>query len=408
MSASLRELLFEARKKSEEVLDEGVGLWISSNTIALVDWNASILKIPDNITTPTNAIKILGMIQYGDLGSGTAQVFRSAAEPKYGPIMYYILAKLSKSKFIMSDRSVSKEARKVWAHFYHDEKVEKRVRPELRNRDGSLNKSRALGEFSGSSSTTIYLPLCYEYAPKDSRIMLKTLIAEHKIGMQDFVEQYLEQDPGQQNFEQYLIGSFLPKATDQFFKRKYVNSTDIYTDADNPTNDFATVDDEEGEGEGASSELPESIEDISTSFTGSVEFETSSGKPYLAKFENGNVYEVIYGELDVEYGGDGGGVIRADYGKLAITYNEGGDFIVHPEDSDVDVCTYTNGTGAISAQYEKGKLVFVKILAFGEKYLAFPGDNGEPDYSAEALYALKRADLPAMDNKTFTTVPSFK
>lgn len=428
----LVDLLFEARKTSEEALGEGLGLVQikGKNTIVLVDWNSSILNVRDLSALSgvdadeisSRLIDVVGMIDFSKVGEHF-QVARSGAQKKYGPLMYYILAKLSPSGFIMSDRSVSVEARSVWSKFYNS-KVERKVRPEVERRDGGVSPSLARDFFDVPAGKQVYLPLCYAYAPKDSRIMLRSLMKENQIGMQDFAEQVVELFPSFAKdadtvIEHHLTG-LIYRAASRFFSDQYDKSKAVRSDADNPTSDFLS--EEEPEPYDDLDELerefqPESLEDRTTDYTGEVVFHTPAGKKMVAHYEHGAPFKATLGNIEATFGGDGGGleslVVQEPYGTRKVAYDENGDGKMTQEGS-ILLYAYVMfdgnnaGNSTLRASYSFDKPQYrLEDRKAGRKWVVGELPGGIPDWPAEAQEFLASIRAPKFTKSTLTKVPDF-
>ncbi len=191
-------VLLEARKSTAEYADEGLSLWEDNveEAFALLDFNRAIvdlsqmsderlintLQIVEKKYTFTQdgLVKVLaecnlvcGELFYRRHPDGL-QVANVAAEKGYGPTLYYILAKKSRTGFIVSDNSVRPSAIDVWQHFYDNPKVPRKVRIDV---ETFRNKPTAIR---------------YAYQPTDSKTNLSRLREEYQVGLEDFKEQLKE------------------------------------------------------------------------------------------------------------------------------------------------------------------------------------------------------------------------
>ncbi len=209
----LVDLLFEARKSSEDLLGEGIGLFLGENKIALVDWASTVRNAEQNPGKPSmKDVKILGQIIY-ETRDDVLQVRYANADHGYGPILYYVLAKVSPTGYIESDYIVSNGARRVWSEFFR-RGVPKRVRPKFNDREYGLNKELAAVFFSSADGRKVYLPLCYQYAPKDSKIRFQTLIREYEVGAEEFLS--VLNDKGVSDASQQTVSRLVSAAASRF------------------------------------------------------------------------------------------------------------------------------------------------------------------------------------------------
>ena len=190
--SNLMQILFERRKTSNDLLSDGVGLVLySEESLMLVDFNKAILQLAN---TPDS--KLLSLLNYDmetvfessivgtitwknvqeeDEGGNSFQaavVATSAAQKGYGPIMYFILAEVSKG-YIMPDTQISKQALAVWRKFYDNTKVPVRSTSRTPN--------------WGASN-----PVSYAYKPRDPSLSIPGLKEEASIGLKDLQEQLQE------------------------------------------------------------------------------------------------------------------------------------------------------------------------------------------------------------------------
>jgi len=290
-------LKLEARKTTAEASSEGLAIWEDSQDFSLLDFNRAILKLsraPDNMLKQTfqmsrteNLIDVDGealgsfLMRLGLVVGQMSFMKRSkyygvatvAAEKGYGPMMYYILAKKSKTGYIASDDQVRPEAQGVWQRFYDDKKVQRELRPEVENEDDN-------GFFYGRKMP---VALKYMYRPVDSKTNLGALKRELEIGLTDLQEQIAERltdlypSAKPEDVTDYVMGRLpfnvgIGQASDQFFAAIY------HKDPDAPP-----LDPSKHSLKQTHNALPKSAWDTSTKYTGTLEFDPISNFHYPQK-----------------------------------------------------------------------------------------------------------------------------
>jgi len=236
------EWLAEARKTTADALSEGVGVYeFDGEQIALVDFYSAALAVDKmrakdvaEVLSDTENLPewLLGMslikafCEYdtGDQRRPYTKIFTMAAEPGYGPMMYYIVASLSSNGFIGSDNSVTPAAAKIWQKFETDG-VERKVRPEI-VLHGEVDEDE-WEQFSEKMPAGIDA-MKYIYKPTDPNLTFRKLKQETRVGekyFQDVVMAKLKEAGAEksggwlQHFRTYLYATGL-----LYFNRRYHNA----------------------------------------------------------------------------------------------------------------------------------------------------------------------------------------